>query len=119
MDLARTYHFLVQGQYTKKIYHIESKVPAFIKFIAPKGSLQLHEEAWNAHPTYCRTLITNPGYMKANFSLKIETMCLDDDDGQTENAHELSPELLSKRKVIKVDIANDQAPMEKDGYDPR
>lgn len=34
-----------------------SKVPAFIRLLAPKGSLEIHEEAWNAYP-YCRTVIT-------------------------------------------------------------
>lgn len=45
------------GQYTYKIYHLASKVPAFIRLLAPKGSLEIHEEAWNAYP-YCRTIIT-------------------------------------------------------------
>lgn len=45
------------GQYTYKIYHLASKVPAFIRLLAPKGSLEIHEEAWNAYP-YCRTVIT-------------------------------------------------------------
>jgi Phosphatidylinositol transfer protein len=34
-----------------------SKVPKFIRMLAPKGSLEVHEEAWNAYP-YCRTVIT-------------------------------------------------------------
>lgn len=45
------------GQYTYKIYHLASKVPSFIRIVAPKGSLEIHEEAWNAYP-YCRTVIT-------------------------------------------------------------
>jgi hypothetical protein len=45
------------GQYTYKIYHLASKVPAFIRLLAPRGSLEIHEEAWNAYP-YCRTVIT-------------------------------------------------------------
>ncbi|KAJ7994255.1 hypothetical protein DPEC_G00263990 [Dallia pectoralis] len=43
-----------KGQYTHKIYHLKSKVPAFVKMIAPEGSLVFHEKAWNAYP-YCRT----------------------------------------------------------------
>uniref|UniRef100_A0A8C4EUM2 Phosphatidylinositol transfer protein, alpha a n=1 Tax=Dicentrarchus labrax TaxID=13489 RepID=A0A8C4EUM2_DICLA len=43
-----------KGQYTHKIYHLQSKVPGFIRVIAPKGSLEVHEKAWNAYP-YCRT----------------------------------------------------------------
>ena len=31
--------------------------------VAPKGSLEVHEEAWNAYP-YCKTVLSNPGYMK-------------------------------------------------------
>lgn len=31
-----------------------SKVPGFVKMIAPEGSLVFHEKAWNAYP-YCRT----------------------------------------------------------------
>nr|XP_042703513.1 phosphatidylinositol transfer protein alpha isoform-like [Chrysemys picta bellii] len=42
------------GQYTHKIYHLHSKVPAFVKMLAPEGSLVFHEKAWNAYP-YCRT----------------------------------------------------------------
>lgn len=45
------------GQYTYKIYHLASKVPPYIRLLAPKGSLEIHEEAWNAYP-YCRTVIT-------------------------------------------------------------
>lgn len=45
------------GQYTYKIYHLASKVPAFIRLLAPKGSLEIHEEAWNAYP-YCKTVIS-------------------------------------------------------------
>ncbi|KAJ6633223.1 Phosphatidylinositol transfer protein alpha isoform [Pseudolycoriella hygida] len=67
------------GQYTYKIYHLASKVPAFIRLLAPKGSLEIHEEAWNAYP-YCRTVIT---------------------------VHELSAEKLKSREVIHIDIAND------------
>jgi hypothetical protein len=93
------------GQYTYKIYHLDSKVPAFIKLIAPKGSLEIHEEAWNAYP-YCRTIITNPGYMKDNFYITIETMHKSG-KGDEHNAHELPADRLQKREVVKIDIAND------------
>ncbi|CAM5117441.1 unnamed protein product [Eretmochelys imbricata] len=42
------------GQFTHKIYHLHSKVPGFVKMLAPEGSLVFHEKAWNAYP-YCRT----------------------------------------------------------------
>jgi hypothetical protein len=94
------------GQFTHKIYHLASRVPKFIKAIAPKGSLDIHEEAWNAYP-YCRTVITNPDYMKENFFIKVETMHLED-CGTCENAHNLSQEDLKARQVVYIDIANDR-----------
>ncbi|KAK5984378.1 Phosphatidylinositol transfer protein alpha isoform [Trichostrongylus colubriformis] len=94
-----------KGQYTHKIYHLQSKVPTIIRKIAPKGSLAIHEEAWNAYP-YCKTVLTNPDYMKENFFIKIETMHLPD-RGQTENAHGLPAEELSRREVVHIDIADD------------
>uniref|UniRef100_A0A0K0EKU8 Phosphatidylinositol transfer protein n=1 Tax=Strongyloides stercoralis TaxID=6248 RepID=A0A0K0EKU8_STRER len=93
------------GQYTHKIYHLQSKVPTIIRKIAPKGSLAIHEEAWNAYP-YCRTILTNPDYMKENFFVKVETIHLPD-NGTTENAHGLSKEELAKREVVMINIAND------------
>ncbi|KAK6044038.1 phosphatidylinositol transfer protein [Cooperia oncophora] len=94
-----------KGQYTHKIYHLQSKVPTIIRKIAPKGSLAIHEEAWNAYP-YCKTVLTNPDYMKENFFIKIETMHLPD-RGDTENAHGLPLEELSRREVVHIDIADD------------
>jgi hypothetical protein len=93
------------GQYTHKIYHLQSKVPGIVKKIAPKGSLAIHEEAWNAYP-YCKTVLTNPDYMKDNFYVKVETIHLPD-RGTTENAHNLPNDILSKREVVQIDIAND------------
>jgi len=94
-----------KGQYTKKIYHLASKVPSWIKMVAPKGSLEIVEEAWNAYP-YCKTVLSNPGYMKDSFYIVIETYHLPD-DGQKENVHELDSKKLQSRKVVTIDIAND------------
>lgn len=76
------YHFCVffcflggkycSGQYTYKIYHLASKVPAFIRLLAPKGSLEIHEEAWNAYP-YCKTVITVCCFFF--FYLKVSIKC--------------------------------------------
>ena len=52
-----------KGQPTYKIYHLASKVPGWIKMIAPAGYLEIHEEAWNANP-YSKTALSNPGYIK-------------------------------------------------------
>ncbi|KAK8405919.1 hypothetical protein O3P69_006969 [Scylla paramamosain] len=93
------------GQYTYKIYHLKSKVPGFIRILAPEGSLEVHEEAWNAYP-YCRTIISNPGYMKKNFIICIETLHAPD-MGTMENAHELTGEKYKMREVVPIDISND------------
>ena len=34
-----------------------SKVPQYIRALAPKGSLEVHEKSWNAYP-YCRTVLS-------------------------------------------------------------
>lgn len=35
-----------RGQYTYKVYHLASKIPALVKLILPKGMLEVYEEAW-------------------------------------------------------------------------
>ena len=94
-----------KGQYTYKIYRLESKAPGWLKLLAPAGSLEIHEEAWNAYP-YCKTVVSNPGYMKKNFYVTVETLHLGD-RGDKENVHELDQERLKKRAVVHIDIAND------------
>jgi len=93
------------GQYTYKKYHLQSKVPGWIKRVAPKGSLEIHEEAWNAYP-YCKTVLSNPGYMKDNFYIIVETYHLPD-RGDQDNVHQLEDKKLKKRTVVNIDIAND------------
>ena len=95
-----------KGQYTHKLYHLEQKVPKFVKIIAPKGALEIDEEAWNAYP-YCKTVLTNPRYMKDNFVLSVTTLHVDNDRGGLENVHGLSAEQLEKREIIIIDLAND------------
>ncbi|KJE95412.1 phosphatidylinositol transfer protein/retinal degeneration b protein [Capsaspora owczarzaki ATCC 30864] len=101
-----------KGQYTHKIYHLASKVPRFIKAIAPKGSLEIHEKAWNAYP-YCKTVLSNPDYMKDNFSLTIETW---HKPGQPtiDNVHQLPLDQWKKVEVVQIDIVND--PVERKDY---
>ena len=94
------------GQYTHKLYHLEQKVPKFVKLIAPKGSLEIDEEAWNAYP-YCKTVLTNPRYMKDNFLLSVTTRHVDNDRGTIENIHNLTPEQLEKREIIMIDLVNE------------
>ncbi|KAL8604632.1 hypothetical protein ACOMHN_013412 [Nucella lapillus] len=94
------------GQYTKKVYHLSSKVPGYVRALAPKGSLTVYENAWNAYP-YCRTVITNE-YMKDSFYIIIESFHAPD-RGDQENIHQLSDEELQKREVHHVNIADNSA----------
>jgi len=93
----------IGGQYTYKIMHLSSKVPSFVRAIAPTGSLEVHEKAWNCFP-YCRTEWINT-YMGDTFHLIIESMH-QDDNGSDQNAHKLNQADLIKRKVVNIDIAS-------------
>ncbi|ORX98708.1 Phosphotidylinositol transfer protein, beta [Basidiobolus meristosporus CBS 931.73] len=101
-----------KGQYTHKIYHLSSKVPGWVRALAPAGALILEEKAWNAYP-YCKTVVTN-GYMKENFELVTETMHVADDRGNLENAVRAPPEVLKKREVVIMDAAKDK--LDKNDY---
>ena len=63
-----------KGQYTKKIYHLDTKVPSVVRIVAPKGALAVHEEAWNAYP-YCKTIITVSSCQLIAF-LEFSSFCL-------------------------------------------
>ena len=47
------------GQYTHKIYHVGSHLPAWLKSLMPKTALIVEEEAWNAYP-YTKTKFKCP-----------------------------------------------------------
>ncbi|XP_036005811.1 phosphatidylinositol transfer protein alpha isoform [Fundulus heteroclitus] len=98
-----------KGQYTHKVYHLQSKVPQFVRMIAPKGSLEVHEKAWNAYP-YCRTILTNT-YMKEKFMIKIETWHKPD-MGDQENVHNV--EKWDTVEVVNIDIADNSSINQKD-----
>ena len=68
-----------------------------------KDGFDFHEEAWNAYP-YCKTVITNPGYMKDGFKVIIESLHLPD-NGKTENGLEKTTEELASVVVELLDIA--------------
>ncbi|XP_040605092.1 phosphatidylinositol transfer protein alpha isoform isoform X2 [Mesocricetus auratus] len=100
-----------KGQYTHKIYHLQSKVPTFVRMLAPEGALNIHEKAWNAYP-YCRTVITNE-YMKEDFLIKIETWHKPD-LGTQENVHKLEPETWKHVEAVYIDIADRSQVLSKD-----
>ncbi|TRY78149.1 hypothetical protein TCAL_13477 [Tigriopus californicus] len=108
------------GQYTYKIYHVETKVPtlvrAIVKPIIGKNGFQLHEEAWNCYP-YCKTVISNPGYMKDNFKVVLESIHLPD-AGNTSNALGMDPEAYKKIDHVTLDIIADKCSLRDKAFDP-
>ena len=90
-------------QNTHKICHLKSKVPAFMKMIAPEGSLVFHKKAWNAYP-YCRNIVTNE-YMEDDFFIKIETWH-NPDLGTVENVHGLEPNTWKAAETVHINIAD-------------
>lgn len=108
------------GRYTRKVYHLESRVPGWVKLLAPSSALKLDEESWDAFPN-CKTVITNR-FFGERFSLTIESTHFNDDKGDQENALNLDEDQLKKRVVHRVDIGAEQ-PSDKNEYkeseDPR
>ncbi|KAL6203105.1 hypothetical protein ACLB2K_026808 [Fragaria x ananassa] len=43
-----------KGQYTSKVYRLQSKAPTWLTTFAPADALIMQEEAWNAYPR-CKT----------------------------------------------------------------
>lgn len=101
------------GQYTYKIYHIQSKVPDFIKWAIPEKYLHIHEESWNAYPHY-HTVDFVPD-LGDDFVLDVETENIKYTKGMTfpENALNLPPEELEKRKIRYIDIVDGIQPKDK------
>uniref|UniRef100_A0A8C6PPV1 Phosphatidylinositol transfer protein beta isoform n=1 Tax=Nothobranchius furzeri TaxID=105023 RepID=A0A8C6PPV1_NOTFU len=86
-----------KGQYTHKIYHLNSVVSLLL---APEGSLVFHEKAWNAYP-YCRTSESST----LSFFIKIETWHKPD-LGTQENVHKLDSSTWQNVAVVPIDIAD-------------
>uniref|UniRef100_F6PUE3 Phosphatidylinositol transfer protein N-terminal domain-containing protein n=1 Tax=Ornithorhynchus anatinus TaxID=9258 RepID=F6PUE3_ORNAN len=112
-----------RGQFTHKIYHLQSKVPGFVRLFAPEGSLVFHEKAWNAYP-YCRTGEKGRSsgdrgmneYMKDDFFIKIETWH-HPDMGTQDNVHHLDAETWKEVEVVHIDIA-DRTQVSDEDYKP-
>lgn len=91
-----------KGQYTHKIFHLHSKIPRFVRMLAPSGSLEVHEKSWNSYPIIY-TEISNP-YMKDSFYVRIETTCRSGVN-DLENVFQLHGTRLQMREVRRIDIA--------------
>jgi len=105
-----------KGQYTHKIYHLGSRLPGWVKSVAPAKALMLEEEAWNAFP-YCKTVLTSP-FMGDKFKFIIESKHAPD-NGTQENIHKLSKKELKHREVEIIDITHAVEPKDyKEDEDP-
>ncbi|CAG0925023.1 unnamed protein product, partial [Notodromas monacha] len=91
------------GQYTRKIYHIGSHLPGWLKSLMPKSALIVEEEAWNAYP-YTKTKYKCP--FVERFTLEIETYYFND-DGSQENVFNLSRSELRERAVGSRNLEED------------
>lgn len=94
------------GQYTYKIFHIKSKIPAFIRWAVPDKYLHFHEESYNAYPHY-DTNDFIPALGK-DFILHVETQHIEYKNGMEfpENAVGLSEKELKQRKIYYIDIVD-------------
>uniref|UniRef100_A0A453IBM2 Phosphatidylinositol transfer protein N-terminal domain-containing protein n=1 Tax=Aegilops tauschii subsp. strangulata TaxID=200361 RepID=A0A453IBM2_AEGTS len=72
---------LGEGQFTSKVYHLQSKIPSWMKGFASASSLAVHEDSWSAYPK-SRTVIKCPLFSKC--SLTIDTV-IRPDNGCSEN----------------------------------
>lgn len=95
-----------------KVMHLKSKLPKFIALLVPESMTDVIEYSWNSFP-WCKTEYRN-AFFGDKFYLCVETIHADD-RGTQENAVNLSPEDLAKRKVDYLNIACDDngVPMEK------
>ncbi|KAG4198257.1 hypothetical protein ERO13_A05G074866v2 [Gossypium hirsutum] len=89
-----------KGQYTSKLYRLQSKAPSWLTTLAPKDALIMQEESWNAYPR-CKQVYNCPYFAK--LSVTIETIHLED-NGKSENVHGLNKEQLAARQVEFIDI---------------
>jgi hypothetical protein len=93
-----------KGQYTHKVIHLGSHLPAWLKSFLPVSVTSVEEKAWNAYP-YVKTVYTCP-FFGDRFSIVSETRYLGD-DGTTANVHNLPADQLKVRELDFIDIVTE------------
>jgi len=91
-----------KGQFTHKIIHVGSHIPAWLKYLVPGSMTQVEEKSWNAYP-YVRTEYSLPLFGD-RFSITSETRYCENDESKQENALNLSEAVLKERVVEHMDI---------------
>ncbi|XP_024369230.1 uncharacterized protein [Physcomitrium patens] len=95
-----------EGIYTHSLYRLGDRLPDWVTRLVPSNALIIDEKTWMAFP-YVRTTISIPFFNK----LKIEMVSMHaNDNGSTENIHNLTEAELAIRKVDMIDIAFDDIP---------
>ena len=100
------------GQFTKKVIYLSSKLPAFMRQLAPGNKVEVIEQSWNAYP-YCKTEYSIPEHMRQGFNFHIETWCKEERVSRSDKANKhfnLSGTEAAKRTVEFIDIVNDTVP---------
>ncbi|XP_041482926.1 phosphatidylinositol transfer protein alpha isoform-like [Lytechinus variegatus] len=100
-----------QVYYYHKILHLASKVPAFIRLLAPKGSLEVHQKTWDTFPVI-RSEYSNPDYMKDGFIFIRHTIFQDNDkasmaDSVFDNISVIGEDKIKQAAIVDIDIVND------------
>lgn len=106
-----------KGQYTHKVMHFKSKVPAFIRWAIPDKYLHVHEKSHNSYPHF-HTLYEMPG-MGKDFYLLVESQHIpyDKEKGCPDNVLNLTKEELDIRQVTYLDILDSTPKPEKKEWD--
>lgn len=95
------------GHYSQKRYFIRDRLPSVIAKLAPKSAQNIEEHCWNAYPRI-KTVLRIPFFNKA--SIVVLSHHVDNDDGQQENALNLSPEQLAVREIAHINVATEPVP---------
>ena len=105
------------GQYTYKIMHFKSRIPAFIRWALPDKYCHCHEKSWNSYPHY-HTEYAVPG-LGDNFLMVIDSQhfAYEKNGKIPKNALNLTKEELKKRKIVYLDILDSKPKPDKPEHD--
>jgi hypothetical protein len=91
------------GCYALKEFHLESRVPAWVRSLLPAEALVVVEESWNAYP-HLISVVTSKYLSNQRFKIVVQSTFVDG-DGESPNALAAPRDMLERREVIAVDVA--------------
>eukprot|EP01083_Nonionella_stella_P297598 1010490_1 len=93
------------GQYTLKHIFVGKSLPGYLTSIVPGlKELTLVEESWNRYP-HCLTKYSCDAFGD-RFDISVESMHVDNDRGEQENACNLDEKKLKLREVFHLDLTD-------------